>query len=208
MYGRSLGDRAIIGLVAVLVPTFALCLGPAMADEDKGDQGTPGVQATEKPKEGGMPGEMGPMRQEGRMGTMMMQRHHEEMGMMTQLKDLLAEAKKAVEAGEAETASAKIAEAQKIVEERHKTMQERMEKMQKMMEMRQGSGGEQGEAGQGKVVNSRCPIMGTEIDPAKVPDNLTRMYKGKLVGFCCPGCPRKWDQQSDEEKDKKLSAAM
>jgi hypothetical protein len=50
------------------------------------------------------------------------------------------------------------------------------------------------------VINDVCPIMGSKIDPAKVPDNLTRMYKGAKVGFCCGGCPARWDSMSDAKK--------
>jgi hypothetical protein len=58
------------------------------------------------------------------------------------------------------------------------------------------------------VVNVRCPIMGTKIDPADVPEELTRQWKGKTVGFCCPGCPAKWDELTDEQKKEKLKAVM
>jgi hypothetical protein len=58
------------------------------------------------------------------------------------------------------------------------------------------------------VVNAACPIMGTEIDPDDVPENLTREFRGKTVGFCCSGCPAAWDKLSDEEKEKKLAGAM
>lgn len=60
----------------------------------------------------------------------------------------------------------------------------------------------------GKVVNVVCPIMGTQIDPAKVPDSLTREYKGQKVGFCCGACPAAWDKLSDAEKDAKLKACL
>jgi hypothetical protein len=60
----------------------------------------------------------------------------------------------------------------------------------------------------GKVVNVRCPIMDTKIDPQKVPESLTRMHKGKKVGFCCAGCPAAWDKLSDAEKDDKLAKVM
>ena len=54
-------------------------------------------------------------------------------------------------------------------------------------------------------VNASCPIMGTPIDLSKVPDSLTREYKGKKVAFCCAGCPVTWDELSDAEKDAKLA---
>ncbi len=59
-----------------------------------------------------------------------------------------------------------------------------------------------------KVVNDVCPIMGTKIDPTKVPDALTREYKGQKVGFCCSDCPPAWDALSDAQKDAKLRAVL
>lgn len=59
-----------------------------------------------------------------------------------------------------------------------------------------------------KIVNARCPIMGSKIDPAKVPASLIRTFNGQKVGFCCGGCPAKWDKLSDDEKTAKLKAAM
>lgn len=52
--------------------------------------------------------------------------------------------------------------------------------------------------------NVTCPIMGSKIDPAKVPASLVREYKGKKIAFCCGGCPAQWDKLSDAEKDAKL----
>ncbi len=57
-----------------------------------------------------------------------------------------------------------------------------------------------------KVVNTKCPIMGGKVNPAKVPDVLIREYKGQKIGFCCGGCPPAWDKLSDQDKDAKLSA--
>ena len=59
-----------------------------------------------------------------------------------------------------------------------------------------------------KVVNAKCPIRGEAIDPAKVPEDLVRTYKGQKVGFCCAGCPEAWDKLTDAQKDAKLQAAM
>jgi len=59
-----------------------------------------------------------------------------------------------------------------------------------------------------KVVNARCPIMGTKLNRDKVPASLTRTFQGQKVGFCCGGCPGKWDSLSDEQKAAKLKAAM
>jgi len=60
----------------------------------------------------------------------------------------------------------------------------------------------------GAIVNARCPIMGNAIDPANVPPELIRMFRGQKVGFCCAGCPPEWDRLSEEEKEAKLKAAM
>lgn len=57
------------------------------------------------------------------------------------------------------------------------------------------------------VVNTKCPIMGTKIDPNKVPANLIREFKGQKVGFCCGGCPAAWDKLTDAEKEAKLNAS-
>ena len=138
---------------------------------------------------------------------------------MAEVKQLLAEAKKAADAGDARKASAKIAEAQALMEEQHKKMHKHMKQMmqgedgEKMREHMKGMKcpmcgkmmGEQEDAG---VVNKRCPIMGTKIDPAEVPEKLTREFKDKKVGFCCPGCPAKWDRLSEEEKEKKIEEAQ
>lgn len=63
-------------------------------------------------------------------------------------------------------------------------------------------------ASAGKVVNTKCPIMGGKVDPATISDDLTREYKGQKVGFCCPMCPPVWDKLSDADKAKKLAAVM
>ncbi len=64
------------------------------------------------------------------------------------------------------------------------------------------------EMGKRRFVNVRCPILGTKLEPEKVPQNLTRMYMGRKVGFCCAGCPQQWDKLSSEEKAKKLGKAV
>jgi hypothetical protein len=55
--------------------------------------------------------------------------------------------------------------------------------------------------------NTKCPIMGTPIDPAKVPESLTRTYKDQKIAFCCPMCLPQWDKLTDAQKDTKLQAA-
>ncbi|MDP1661231.1 MAG: hypothetical protein Q8L55_04875 [Phycisphaerales bacterium] len=47
-----------------------------------------------------------------------------------------------------------------------------------------------------KPVNKFCPIMENEVDA----ESPTRQFKGVTIGFCCPGCDRKWDRKSDEAK--------
>lgn len=47
----------------------------------------------------------------------------------------------------------------------------------------------------GEVINDICPVMGGEVDkdtPYKIE------YKGKTIGFCCPGCIAKFN--ADPEK--------
>jgi len=55
------------------------------------------------------------------------------------------------------------------------------------------------------AVNTKCPVMGGKVDPASVPARLVRMHKGQKVGFCCTGCPERWEELSDAEKDAKLA---
>ena len=47
------------------------------------------------------------------------------------------------------------------------------------------------------IVNTACPVTGKTIDPAQTPENLTRLYSGCKIGFCCPMCPGAWDKLSD-----------
>lgn len=58
-----------------------------------------------------------------------------------------------------------------------------------------------------QFVNTRCPMMGSKIDPDKVTADLTREFKGQKVAFCCAGCPVQWDKLSAEEKATKLAQA-
>jgi hypothetical protein len=50
--------------------------------------------------------------------------------------------------------------------------------------------------------------MNTKMDLSKVPESLTRTYKGRNVAFCCAGCPTAWDKLSDTDKDAKLAKVM
>ncbi|MCG3181437.1 MAG: hypothetical protein BIFFINMI_03831 [Phycisphaerae bacterium] len=51
--------------------------------------------------------------------------------------------------------------------------------------------------------NARCPMMGGSVHASAG----TRQFEGKTVGFCCPGCPAKWDQLTDAQKKAKLTAS-
>jgi len=42
-----------------------------------------------------------------------------------------------------------------------------------------------GKAVKSKFANTRCPIMGSPINPDKVGKRLIRDYKGEKVAFCC-----------------------
>ncbi len=58
-----------------------------------------------------------------------------------------------------------------------------------------------------KFVNTKCPIMGSVINPEKVTADLVKDFRGQKVALCCAGCPAKWDELSDVEKTAKLAAA-
>ena len=55
------------------------------------------------------------------------------------------------------------------------------------------------------VINTKCPIMGGKVNPATVPANLIREFGGKKIGFCCAGCPKKWDNLPDAKKAELLA---
>lgn len=55
------------------------------------------------------------------------------------------------------------------------------------------------------VINTKCPIMGGKVNPAKVAANLVRTFGGKKVGFCCAGCPAKWDKLASAEKTELMA---
>ncbi len=105
--------------------------------------------------------------------------------------------------------------------EETKPMQAKMERMkQKMQEMHEQMRAQAKEghmqcpmckkmmAGEPKVVNTVCPIMGRKVDPYNVPDDLIREFEGQKIGFCCPSCPPAWDKLSDQAKKEKLAAVM
>lgn len=131
-----------------------------------------------------------------------MTKHHNmcEMHMkkLNQAIEAIDEAVKEVQAGNKDKALAELAEARKIMLACRNAMS-KMSKMCKMCKM--------GKMGKGKIVNTQCPIMGSKLNPDKVPANLTRVYNGKKVGFCCKRCPIAWDKLSDQQKQEKLDKA-
>ncbi len=58
-----------------------------------------------------------------------------------------------------------------------------------------------------KYINTKCPIMGAPIDPARVTPDLVRDYGAGPVAFCSAGCPEKWDALPEAQKLAKLAAA-
>lgn len=54
------------------------------------------------------------------------------------------------------------------------------------------------------TVNHYCVVM--PDDP--VNPEVTRDFKGQKVGFCCPGCLKKWDGMSDAQRSEALSVAI
>jgi hypothetical protein len=98
----------------------------------------------------------------------------------------LDEALKAIDAGNTMAAKSEIEKAKATLDK----MQRSAEKCMQMM----------------SCANDKCPISGKAIDSMNRPQELTRMYKGMKIGFCCQACPPAWDKLSDEEKDAKLQA--
>ena len=96
----------------------------------------------------------------------------------------LDDANKAIDAGNTVAAKTEIAKAKMLLNGIKETHKKCMGKM--------------------PVCNTMCPITGKKIDMMNVPGNLTTMYKGQKVGFCCQACPVSWENLTDEEKDAKL----
>jgi hypothetical protein len=116
----------------------------------------------------------------------------EMMGKMAEVKVALVTVRTAVEAGQKTEALAAIGTAEKLVAEMHQKM------TAKATAPKAAAG----------MVNTRCPMMGSKIDPAKVPASLTREFNGRKVGFCCGGCPVAWDRLTDTQKQGKLDALL
>lgn len=53
--------------------------------------------------------------------------------------------------------------------------------------------------------NLHCPVMGSPVYINRVDIKLTRDYKGRIIAFCCPGCPAEWDKLTEAQKQAKLT---
>ena len=101
---------------------------------------------------------------------------------------LLDDAVSDIDAGNTADAKMKIVKAKMMLSEMQMAQKECMEKM--------------------PTCNAFCPISGKQIDMMNTPENLTRMYNGKKVGFCCPACLPRWENLTETEKDAKLNKTM
>ena len=52
------------------------------------------------------------------------------------------------------------------------------------------------------LANTVCPIMGDAVN-----EELTTIWNGKTIGFCCAECLPEWNKLSDDEKSEKLASA-
>jgi hypothetical protein len=58
-----------------------------------------------------------------------------------------------------------------------------------------------------EIANPTCPTMGSAMETT-APKKMTRMYKGRRIGFCCEMCLKKWDAMSNAEKEPLVREAM
>jgi len=93
-----------------------------------------------------------------------------------------------IDKGDTAIAKSELEKADKLLSTVHKCIKENMQQM--------------------PCTNAKCPISGKSIDRMNCSNELTRMYKGSKVGFCCPACLPAWDKLTDTEKDAKLKDAM
>jgi hypothetical protein len=57
-----------------------------------------------------------------------------------------------------------------------------------------------------QIVNTKCPIMGNDVNAKELTAENVREWNGKKVGFCCPPCIEEWEAMSDTEKAEKLAS--
>lgn len=134
---------------------------------------------------------------------------------LAEVRDLLEEAKGAAEAAGADAAVKKIDAALEKIAARHQAIHAMMKKhVAKAHDGKMPAGmhcplcSQTKASGSAKVVNETCPMTGKKLDPANVPSDLIREFQGQKVGFCCGGCPGKWDKLTDAEKEAKLKKSM
>ena len=113
----------------------------------------------------------------------------------------LAEVKGAIETAKSAVASGDTKAALAALEKAHKIVTTLLGEMTAT-----AAGGPATAMAKPGFANTHCPMMGSKIDPAKVPENLVREYRGRKVAFCCGGCPGAWDTLTDAERDAKLGA--
>ncbi len=58
-----------------------------------------------------------------------------------------------------------------------------------------------------RPVNTKCPMMGSEVDPDKVSEDLKLNFQDETVAFCCSPCVGAWENLSEEEKAEYLAKA-
>jgi len=113
--------------------------------------------------------------------------HHAHAGRLVAGLKQIDAAIEAVKDGRTQDALAALAKARAAVAEAHKTLVAAVKP---------------------RVVNAKCPIMGSKINPSKVPAKLLRTFNGRTVGFCCAGCPAAWDKLTVAQKQAKLQAVL
>lgn len=74
------------------------------------------------------------------------------------------------------------------------SVKERDEHVAKVTTAKQS--GTSGSTASAVAVNAKCPIMGGTVDA----DGELATFKGKKVGFCCPGCKPKWEAWTETKK--------
>jgi hypothetical protein len=116
----------------------------------------------------------------------------------------IGQAVKAIESGDRQTELAELTKAVTMLAAIHEALGKHVKPPSTPSAT--GVGAQASRAQSRDLANSRCPIMGSAINPDSVAANLTRDYKGQKIGFCCAGCPSAWDKLTDAEKQVKFSA--
>jgi YHS domain-containing protein len=48
-----------------------------------------------------------------------------------------------------------------------------------------------------KPINAKCPVSGEDLDP-----NVSIVYEGKTIGFCCQDCVKAFKKNPEKYADK------